>query len=84
MLASASWKLRPCAETVTHGEGSFIESPEFGEGLTAHRERAELLISMTYHLAMNCTTQLMKDKMGNSMLFISMLPVAQTNSKYKN
>ena len=33
------WKPRTSAEVVTHGDSSFIESPEVGDNLTAHRER---------------------------------------------
>ena len=38
-LAPASRKLLPCAEIVTHGDSSFIESPEVGDDLTENRER---------------------------------------------
>ena len=37
-LASASRKLQPCAEIVTRGDSSFIESPEVGDDLKAQRE----------------------------------------------
>lgn len=43
MPASVSQKLRYCAEIVTHGDSSFIESPAVGEELTVHRvERKQM------------------------------------------